>query len=432
MSYLAIPYWIKAGQLALTRTALPEAIAHLETGQLSLERIPQTAERDGWELQIRSALGTAWWARKGWMAEEMVPILMPALVLAKALNRPDALIQVLWGLWVYYLIRGRVRESVSLVEQALAAAHESNDEDLMIVARMPAVVTYFWLGDLVTAKEHGDAIFAHYDERRHWTVADHFNHDPKTITGIYGQHWLWMLGFPDQALALARSKDEHARRRNHPFDLAFALTQGAHIYDYLGDAKTLATHGSEAQRIGEERGMPTFEIMGRAMQGVGLLRAGDAGQAVPVLREAMDRWRATGARLWGTYINAILGEALACSGNIEAGLEIVNRMLAQIDQPDWEERSHLAEVLRLKGWILSLKGDFEGAERTFLASIDWARKQQAKSWELRTSTSLAKLWQSQGKRKGAYDLLAPIYNWFTEGFDTKDLKEAKALLDEIG
>jgi hypothetical protein len=112
-------------------------------------------------------------------------------------------------------------------------------------------------------------------------------------------------------------------------------------------------------------------------------------------------------------------------------LHLIDEIIAQVERPGWEERLYYAETLRLKGWVLSLKGDPEGAERNFLASLDWARRQQAKSWELRTSTSLARLWQSQGKRRDACDLLAPVYGWFTEGFDTPDLQEANALLDEL-
>jgi predicted ATPase len=111
---------------------------------------------------------------------------------------------------------------------------------------------------------------------------------------------------------------------------------------------------------------------------------------------------------------------------------MIHVLLEQVERPGWDQRSHLAEVLQLKGWMLTLKNDFEGAQKNYLASIDWARQQQAKSWELRTSTSLARLWQGQGKRKKAHELLAPIYGWFTEGFDTKDLIEAKALLNELG
>jgi predicted ATPase len=122
---------------------------------------------------------------------------------------------------------------------------------------------------------------------------------------------------------------------------------------------------------------------------------------------------------------------MALTGDLDNALQLIDEAIAQIEHPGWGERYFCAEILRLKGWMLSLKGDLEGAERNFLASLDWARRQQAKSWELRTSTSLARLWQSQGKRQDAYQLLAPIYGWFTEGFDTKDFLDAKSLLDEL-
>jgi predicted ATPase len=127
-----------------------------------------------------------------------------------------------------------------------------------------------------------------------------------------------------------------------------------------------------------------------------------------------------------------LAEGMALAGDLDNALQLLDEQIAQIERPGWEERLHYAEILRLKGWMLSIKGDLEAAERSFLASLDWARRQQAKSWELRTSTSLARLWQSQGKHRDAYALLAPVYGWFTEGFDTKDLQEAKVLLAELG
>jgi predicted ATPase len=118
-------------------------------------------------------------------------------------------------------------------------------------------------------------------------------------------------------------------------------------------------------------------------------------------------------------------------GDIDGALQLIDEQIEQVERPGWEERAYYAEILRLKGWMLTIKDDLEGAEQNYLASLEWAREQQAKSWELRTSTSLARLWQGQGKRDDAHDLLAPVYNWFTEGFDTKDLIEAKALLEEL-
>jgi class 3 adenylate cyclase/predicted ATPase len=426
----AVGYWLKAGQLALGRMALPEAIAHLNFGLATLQKLGQSPQRDGLELQVRGALGTAWLARKGWMAEEMIDALKPALEIAKALGQPAAIMQVLWGLWVYYLIRGRVRDSVPFAEEALRVAHEADDEPLL-VARVIALSTHFWNGDLREAAKQGDAILARYDEQKHWHIADQVNHDPKTVVGIYGQHWLWMLGYPDQALELARSKDEHARRRNHPFDLGFSLTQGAHIYDYLGDATALRVRAEEAERLGAERGLPTFEIMGQALQGVALVRAGKYDPAVPILRAAIEQWHSTGARLWVRYIRGVLAEGLARSDKIEEGLEVCNDVLAEIEQPECRECWCYAELLRLKGWMLSLKGDVRGGERSYGTSLEWARQQQAKSWELRASMSLARLWRDQGKVQQARELLGPVYGWFTEGFDTRDLKEAKTLLDEL-
>jgi predicted ATPase len=162
------------------------------------------------------------------------------------------------------------------------------------------------------------------------------------------------------------------------------------------------------------------------------IRGGKPAEAIAPLKTCLAVWEATGGKVRNPSLYALLAEAVALTGDLDEALHLIDEMIAQIERPGWGERLNYAEVLRLKGWILSLKGDLEGAERNFLASLDWARRQQAKMWELRTSTSLARLWQSQGKRQDAYELLAPVYGWFTEGFDTKDLLEAKSLLAELG
>jgi hypothetical protein len=165
--------------------------------------------------------------------------------------------------------------------------------------------------------------------------------------------------------------------------------------------------------------------------GFALIREGRASEGILPLKTGMAFWDFLGGKVWNPYGNSILAEGMALTGDLDGALHLIDEQIAQVERPGWEERVHYAEILRLKGWTLSLKGDLEGAEDNYLASLDWARQQQAKSWELRTSTSLAKLWLSQGKREEAHDLLAPIYNWFTEGFDTKDLREAKSLLADL-
>jgi predicted ATPase len=166
--------------------------------------------------------------------------------------------------------------------------------------------------------------------------------------------------------------------------------------------------------------------------GLALIREGKVAAGIAPLKAAIAFWEAAGGKADGPNWKAFLAEGMALIGDLDDALQLIDERIIEIERPGWEERLHYAENLRLKGWMLSLKGDLEGAEKNFLASLDWARRQQAKSWELRTSTSLARLWQSQGKRQDAYELLAPVYDWFTEGFDTKDLQEARSLLAELG
>jgi len=172
-------------------------------------------------------------------------------------------------------------------------------------------------------------------------------------------------------------------------------------------------------------------MMALRLYGLALLREGKPAEAIAPFKANIAAWEATGGRGDDPKDNTFLAEAMALTGDLDNALDLVDETIVQIERPGWEERYIYAEILRLKGWMLSLKGDLEGAERNFLASLDWARRQQAKMWELRTSTSLARLWQGHGRRQEAYELLAPVYDWFTEGFDTKDLQEAKVLLTEL-
>ena len=271
-----------------------------------------------------------------------------------------------------------------------------------------------------------------YDEEKHRRLADIMNTDPKTSAGIFVSPGTWMLGYPDRAVQVSDAKDAHARRRGHPFDLGYALTFGGQVWDFRSEPAPLLARVEEAERLGRAHSLPFIsEVLAQIYKGIAWLRAGRLAEAIPHLRGAMEKWNAGGAEVWMPYFRAVLAEGLALSGDIESGLNFIEASLTQIARPGWEERAHLAEVLRLKGWMLQRQGKFTAAEENYLASLDVAREQQAKSWELRTSTSLARLWHSQDKRKEAHDLLAPVYNWFTEGFDTKDLIEAKELIEEL-
>jgi predicted ATPase len=233
-------------------------------------------------------------------------------------------------------------------------------------------------------------------------------------------------------LRLNKEKDAHARRRGHPFDLGYALTTGAHEFDHRFTHEDLLKRAEECERLGRQNGLPVlWAYSAPYTHGLGLIREGRVAEGIAPIKAAIAFFEATGGKIRNPTWNAFLAEGIALIGDIDNALQLIDEQIVQIERPGWEERMSYAEILRLKGWMLSLKGNVEDAERNFLASLDWARRQQAKMWELRTSTSLARLWRSQDKRQEAYELLAPAYGWFTEGFDTKDLLEARALLDEL-
>ena len=408
----AIPFWQQAGTLALKRFALNEAIAHLNQGMELIGTLPPSPERDGKELDLRTPLGTAWMALKGWAAPEVWTSLHPALGLAKSLGRHEALLPIYWGLWVHVMVQGRVAESLDWVNDMLATAEASGDPDLLIAAHWAACATHFWRGDLTQSRAHDDRVLALYDEEQHRHLADLMNTDPKSDVGIYGSLGTWMLGYPDRAVQLCDANDAHARRRGHPFDLGFALTVGSQVWDFRCEPEQMLARVEEAERLGRTHSLPFIsDVLAQMMKGIAWLRAGRLAEGIPQLRGALETFNAHGGELWMPYYRAVLAEGLALSGDVAGGLGLIEESLTQIARPGWEERCHLAEVLRLKGWMLVLQGDLEGAEQNYLASLDWARQQQAKSWELRTATSLARLWQQQGKQPK----LTRCYPRFTTG-----------------
>jgi class 3 adenylate cyclase len=429
----ALPLWQAAGELASKRMALTEAISHLNQGLELVSTLPPSSARDASELALRTCLGTAWLALKGWATPEVWTSLQPALALAKSLERHDALVPILWGLTANVQIQGRIAESLPWVEEMLDIAGATRDADMLIGGHARACTCYCFAGEFIKVLGHADKVLGLYDDEKHRHLADVLNQDPKTLAGIWGSISAWMLGYPDRALRLNDEKDAHARRRGHPFDLGCALTMGAHEFDDRCDHEYLRKRAQECERLGQENNLPVlWAMLAPVSYGQALIRGGKHAEGIVLLKAGLPFRDANGSKSRAPILKAYLAEAMALTGDLDNGLQLIDKQIAQIERPGWEERLAYAEILRLKGWMLSLKDDLEGAERNFLASLDWARRQQAKSWELRTSTSLARLWQSQGKRQEAYGLLAPIYGWFTEGFDTKDLIEAKALLAELG
>jgi predicted ATPase len=428
----AIPLWQKAGTLALGRMALVEAVAQLSKGLELIAALPPSADCDRSELDLRTQLGVAWMALRGWPAEEVWDSLHPALRLANSLGRNDALLPILWGLFRHVLTRGRVAESLRWVAELMNAANASGDADLLILAHHAALNAHFWLGDLTKTREHADRVLTLYSEERHGHLVGILNHDPKTFALFFSAQSAWMLGYPEQAVRIGDAALDHARGRGHPFDLSWALTIGAEVFDYLCEPDELLKRVEEGDRVARENSLPfVTECLVPQNFGIALIRRGQLAEGIAVLKRGQAVWERGGGRVHSPSFKSVLAEGIAQLGDLTGALGLIDEVIAQIERPGWEERHYYAEALRIKGWLLSLKGDPAGAERAYIGSLDWARRQQAKSWELRTATSYARLMCDQGRAGEARALLAPIYGWFTEGFDTADLKEAKGVLDGL-
>ncbi|UCD69061.1 MAG: tetratricopeptide repeat protein, partial [Betaproteobacteria bacterium] len=428
----AIPLWQKAGELALKRMALTEAISHLNKGMQLIDALPHTRERDESELALRVPLGTAWMAHKGWAAPEIWSSLHPALALAKSLGRDDALLRILTVLASNVLSLGRPTEALRWTEELLAAADAAGDPQFSLRAHASKMVSYFWLGQLTAARECGEQLLAVLAQTgKDATIFESNTHVPETIWGCCAAQWTWMLGFPDQAVRICEQNDRNAREYDNSWNLAFALGGlGSWLFEYRCEPEVLFARADECERIGRDYSLAFFvTVQAPRTRAVALIRAGELERGIAELSKYLDPPMTT--RDMRPYLVTLLAEAMSRTGEHDRAVKLVDEAIAQAEAPGWRGHAHYAESLRVKGWIMQRMENYAEAECDYQRALDWAREQQAKSWELRTSTSLARLWQQQGKRKEAHDLLAPVYNWFTEGFDTKDLKEAKALLDEL-
>ena len=242
-----------------------------------------------------------------------------------------------------------------------------------------------------------------------------------------------MLGHPEQAVRITDAAHNHARQVGHPFDLGWALTAGPLVLDFLREHDAWLKRIEEGDRVGRDNSLPfVTESFVPLASGLALIRKGQVAEGMAWLERGLAVWEEGGGRTNSPYCKTVPAEGMAQRGDLAGALDLLDEAIAQVERPGWEERCDYAEILRIRGRLLALKGDPEGAEGAFLASLDWARRQQAKSWELRTATSYARLMRDQGRVGEACDLLAPVYGWFTEGFDTPDLKEARALLCELG
>ncbi len=429
----AIPYWQKAGQLAQQRVALQEAIGHYQRGLELTSRLAPSSERDAWELQLRALLGMAWVELHGYTHPQVAASLEPALQLDQSLDRGDYAVRILWGLWVYRLCTGQIQESLVWAERLLARAEEVDSETMRIVGHWTACNSYFFLGELVQCVQHANALLARYDPVRDLGIADLVNHDPKTIALMYRASAEWLLGFPDRAVATTELGIAHAGERQHPFDWCWARFFGTlQVYCPRGDLDRAAALIVEMDNYATEQRLLFFkDIYIPMLRALCVAWAGRYAEGLVACERALQQWLGAGSGIVVPYIKAAVAEsAVRCNRQDEA-IELLDEALAQIEWPEGHERYALAEVLRVKALSVLAQGRPSAAEAIFQQALETARQQGAKSWELRAATSYALLLRDKGRVEDAISLVQPIYHWFTEGHDTRDLRAARALLEEL-
>jgi predicted ATPase len=440
----AIPYWQRAGEQANQRSAYREAVSHLSKALELLKALPDNPERVQQELTLQLALSDALLPVKGHAAPEVGKTYSRARELCQQLGEtPDQiassssqLFSVRFRLFVFYFNRSELPTAWELAEQCMSLAQSARDPYLLSVAHMPLGCTLFWLGDLVAARTHFEQAIALYDPQTRLRSTAAMYYDPRWLCRCYGSLALWGLGYPAQALKMNSEALAFANGLSDPLVRAETLHFAALLHSLCHEKQGTRERAEAEMTLSTEQGFPYMLEAGKVFRGWALTEEGQSETGIAQMQQGLAAWRATGAVGGTTKYLSLLADAYGKAGQTEEGLAIVAEALDFVDNRG--ERVLEAELYRLKGTLtlqstLSSSGSRSEAEAEgyFSKAIQIARRQQAKSLELRAVMSLSRLWQQQGKKEEARNLLAEINNWFTEGFDTPDLKEAKALLDEL-
>lgn len=425
----AVGHWIQAGQKSIARSANVEASRQLRRGLEALARLPQSPERDQQELFLLTMRGVALIAASGYAAEDVQQAFARARTLCSELGDTPHLHPVLFGLFLYYMVRGDGTSAGELVEQLEQTAQKIGDPGLVLEAHSARAALSYWEGKFAQSNDHILQARLLYDPAHHGHHQFVYGQDPLAYGYCYGGLTLWFLGFPEQAKESARKALDLAERTNHPLTFAGILSFTADLQYHLRDAHSLRTLAERMHEVTTEQGLPLWGGWARSMIGSAKVEQGDPTNGIAEILSGMDEFRATGARMNVSYLLARLADAYLRAGMLEDGLHRVGEAL-EVRQTAFD-CYYDAEVFRLNGEILRrLDGKGEQAEVCFDRALSIARRQKAKSLELRAAMSLGSLWHDRGRSSDALRLLSEVYEWFTEGHDTRDLLDAKRLLSE--
>ena len=426
----SIAYWGEAGRRSAARSAMAEAAAQFQRGLEQLALLPDDHQRLEKELEFCCALGAALRYTKGQAAPEMGQAFARARELWEQLGSPPEFLYVLYGQSRYYIYRGEYEEARRLDEELLRLSRQHDDSNGLVLGHDSFGRDLLLAGQFALARFHLQEVLWLYDPVIHPLLVHQTGSHSHVVSRQYLGIVLFCLGFPDQAVQQSDAGIAEAVRLAHPPSLAAGLATSCRMLS-LGD-NDAALHERAAQLIAvsTEQGFPLYSGLGTMYRGWSKIRTGNMAEGVAMLRNGSGVFSATGAKTRISYHTSLVAKACETTGQIEEALGLLNNALQNAERIG--ERWLLAELYRHKGQLVLRRGDPEGAEALYRQALMIAKEQEARLWELRAAVSLASLQRDQHRRVEARDLLAPVYDWFTEGFGTQDLKDARSLLHELG
>jgi len=428
----AVEYFHQAGAKSAARSANREAIACFEQALDALKHLPESRRTLEQAINIRVDLGPVLIAMKGFIAPEVEQVYTEAREMCGRLGDAPQLFPVLFGLARMHDVRGELKVGSDLGKQLLSLAERAREPELLLEAHHELWANMSMLGELISARTHLDQGFVLYDSEKHRHHAFLYGgHDPGVCCRYHAAHVLWLLGYPDQALRKSQDSLALARELSHASTTATALSFAVWLHQQRGESDVMRVHVDETITIATEHGFPRWLPYGNFLQGW-LLVENDERAGIAQMVKVFASERATAAQgRFEALCAALLAEAYRRIGQTAEGLNVITDALTRALQTGC--RYYAAELYRLKGELLLTQSaaDEQQGEACFQNALQVARGQSAKSLELRAAMSLSRLWQSKGKKAEAAQLLGDIYGWFTEGFDTADLKAAKTLLEEL-
>ena len=444
----AADHFLLAAENASRLFANEETITLARRGLERLKQLPDTTEHARQELRLQVVLGSPLMATKGYAAAETMQVYSRARELCQQLGESDKNFQVLFGLCVICVVRSEHERALEIAKQMLPLGERSQDPVELLQANWVLGLIHHYLGELTPSLEYLERTIGFYDQRHYRSQLFLYGADAGVLTRAYTARVLWLLGFPDRAREMVREAAALAEKVRHPMSLAVTMSAAVTLDASCGDERQAQAGAEELISFSNEQGLPFYSSVGHMWRGWALAMQGRDKEGLTELGDGLARYRAVGSELARPSYLALLAEALSEAGQPIEGLKVLAEALAVAERTG--ERFYEAELHRLKGELLLMqltagkgpkstatgltRGDerpaISAAETCFLRAIAIAQQQDARAWELRAVMSLHRLRMRQAKSKESLSLLKAIFDWFTEGVDTADLREARALLAE--